>query len=61
MNPHVKAIARKMCELHQVNPDARIQCNSCGEPATIGNAYERAVCDVLDAAERLGLQLVRPV
>jgi hypothetical protein len=50
-----------MCELHQVNPDARIQCNSCGEPATIGNAYERAVCDVLDAAERLGLQLVRPV
>jgi hypothetical protein len=59
MNPLIEAIARKICELHAVDPEERIPCDCCGEQVSLWEAYAEPATDTIDAAERLGYRLVK--
>ena len=58
MDAIIEAIARKICEQHQVDPEEMISCDCCGENIPMWQAYAEPAIDTIEAAECLGYRLV---
>lgn len=59
MNPIIEEIARKMCEIHEVDAEEKTPCDCCGKQVPLWQAYAEPAMDTIEAAELLGYRLVK--